>query len=177
MPTFLDTSGLSTFGIGICDRCKRKVSLTELRADGNSPGLRVCDDGCWDPIDPWRLAPRPPDRITLDHPRPDTQLFPFEPIPVYANQIGNVTQMLPTVTWSAITVYPIGASVTPQNVNDPAVILPQMQFIALNAGTSGTSVPAWPLNAGVPVVDGSVTWLCVGVALMDGITQQQPLYP
>jgi hypothetical protein len=43
----------------------------ELRADGNSPGLRVCND-CWDPLNPWRLPAIQPDAIALRFPRPDT---------------------------------------------------------------------------------------------------------
>jgi len=56
-----------------CDRCKIRMDYDKLKADGNSPGLRVCDK-CWDPIDPWRLGPRPTEDISLKHPRPDTRL-------------------------------------------------------------------------------------------------------
>lgn len=177
MPLFLDTRGRSTLGIGICGRCQVKYPLDRLGPDPNYPGLRVCDDGCRDQIDPWRLPPPPADRITLTHPRPDTQLYPFAPIPVYANQIAGTSQVLPTTTWAASTPYAQGASVTPLNVNDPAVDLPQYQFIALVAGTSGAAAPAWPRNAGVQLTDGGVTWLCIGIALLDGVTQQQPLGP
>lgn len=176
MPLFLDTRGRSTLGIGICARCSRKFPLDELSSDPNYPGLRVCSEDK-DRYDPWLLPPPPQDRITLQYPRPDTQLFPFDPIPVYSNQIPGVPEVLPTVTWSHITPYAVGASVTPLNVNDPAVDLPQPQFVALVAGTSGLTAPGWPTNAGVQVIDGSVTWLCVGIALLDGITQQQPLVP
>lgn len=176
MPLFLDTSGQSSLGIGICARCKRKFSLTELRADGNSPGLRVCSED-YDSLDPWRLPPKPADQITLQYPRPDSPLFPFAPIPAYTNQIDGISQILPTTTWAHVTAYQKGASVTPRDVNDPAVDLPQYQFVALNTATSGLNAPAWPTNAGVQVIDGGVTWLCVGIALLDGITQQQPLGP
>lgn len=59
--------------IAICDRCNFKKKYTELRADGNSPGLRVCDS-CWDPKNPWRLPAIQPDNILLKYPRPDTLL-------------------------------------------------------------------------------------------------------
>ncbi len=59
--------------IAICDRCCFKFSYETLRADGNSPGLRVCPS-CWDPKDPWRLPPIQPDAIALKYPRPDTPL-------------------------------------------------------------------------------------------------------
>jgi len=78
MPIFLDTTGKSTLGIGICGRCSRKMSLTELRQDGNIPGLYVCDAD-WDTLDPWRLAARGPDQIALRFARPDTPLTPGTP--------------------------------------------------------------------------------------------------
>lgn len=71
MTWFLNTRGNATLGIGICDRCRFKYPLDRLRADGNTPGLRVCDTGCWDSLDPYRLPPRQPDQITLRFPRPD----------------------------------------------------------------------------------------------------------
>lgn len=59
--------------IAICDRCNFKYPYQELRADGNSPGLRVCEC-CRDPKDPWRLPPTQPDAIALKFPRPDTPI-------------------------------------------------------------------------------------------------------
>lgn len=59
----------------ICDRCCFRYKYQELRPDGNTPGLRVCES-CWDPRDPWRLAPIQPDAIALQFPRPDTPLVP-----------------------------------------------------------------------------------------------------
>jgi len=79
MTRFLDTSGKSTLGIGLCARCSRKFPLGELRQDGNIPGLYVCNDD-WDTLDPWRLAARGPDQIALRFARPDTSL---EPAPVF----------------------------------------------------------------------------------------------
>ena len=170
MPLYLDTRGKSTLGIGVCARCGVKMSLTELRADGNSPGLRVCADD-WDELDPWRLPPPPTDRITLDHPRPDIPLYPFAPIPVNANQIDGISQVFPTTTWSHVTPYVAGATTTPLNPNDLTVNLPVYQFLALNNGTSGLQPPVWPTKAGVRVVDGQVTWLCLGIFLLDGAQQ------
>lgn len=69
--------------IAICDRCNFKMPYIALRADGNSPGLRVCEE-CRDPFDPWRLPPIPPDNFTLKYPRPDVSLWPIaqnSPIP------------------------------------------------------------------------------------------------
>lgn len=60
--------------IAICDRCNFKYPYQDLRADGNSPGLRVCQT-CWDPKNPWNLPPIQPDPISLKYPRPDTPLI------------------------------------------------------------------------------------------------------
>jgi hypothetical protein len=73
MSIYLDTRGLSNLGIGVCDRCSRKMSLTELMSDPNSPGLRVCKEDL-DQLDPYRLPPRQPDTITLPFVRPDTPI-------------------------------------------------------------------------------------------------------
>lgn len=75
MPLFLDTRGKTTLGIGICDRCSRKMSLDDLHVDPNSPGLRVCIEDR-DQFDPWRLPARPPDQIALRFARPDLPLTP-----------------------------------------------------------------------------------------------------
>lgn len=73
MSIYLDTRGLSTLGIGICDRCSRKMSITLLMSDPNSPGLRVCKEDL-DQLDPYRLPPRQPDTITLPFVRPDAPI-------------------------------------------------------------------------------------------------------
>lgn len=74
MPTFLDTTGLASLAIAVCDRCKTKKPYVDLRPDGNSPGLRVCGDGCWDTKDPYRLAARKTERINLRFARPDVSV-------------------------------------------------------------------------------------------------------
>lgn len=73
MPIYLNTIGQPTLGIGICDRCNRKFPLAKLMPDPNAPGLRVCAEDR-DQYDPYRLAPRPPDRIILPFYRPDVSL-------------------------------------------------------------------------------------------------------
>jgi len=83
MSIYLDTRGLSTLGIGLCDRCSRKMSLTQLMSDPNSPGLRVCREDL-DQLDPYRLPPRQSDQITLPFVRPDA--------PLYSNPDGLVTE-------------------------------------------------------------------------------------
>jgi hypothetical protein len=78
MPVFLDPTGHTNYGIGVCDRCKMKRYLDELRSDPNYPGLRVCgatiQDGCRDQFDPWRLPARQTENITLPYVRPDRGL-------------------------------------------------------------------------------------------------------
>ena len=73
MSIFIDPRGKSTFGIGICARCSRKMSLEDLESDPNYPGLYVCAEDK-DQFDPYRLAARQPERINLFHPRPDTNI-------------------------------------------------------------------------------------------------------
>ncbi len=74
MPVFLNTEGLTTLAIAVCDRCKMKRALVQLQSDPNFPGLRVCDQGCQDELDPYRQAARQTERINLRFPRPDSTL-------------------------------------------------------------------------------------------------------
>ena len=74
MPVFLDTEGLASLAIGVCDRCKMKRAFVRLGPDPNFPGLRVCDEGCRDQFDPYRLAARKTERITIRFPRPDVSV-------------------------------------------------------------------------------------------------------
>ena len=80
MSVFLDPTGNSTYGIGICARCQKKMFLHELHSDPNTPGLKVCIDDL-DDYDPYRLAPRQADRITLPFYRPDRDLTAGGPNP------------------------------------------------------------------------------------------------
>lgn len=73
MPIYIDPTGESTYGIGLCARCSRKFPLAQLRPDPNSPGLMVCDDDA-DEFDPYRLPARQTENITLPFTRPDLPL-------------------------------------------------------------------------------------------------------
>jgi len=73
MPRFLNTSGQTVLGIGICARCSKKFPLAKLQPDRNSPGLMVCEKDN-DVLDPYRLPPRQPDAIALPFTRPDIGL-------------------------------------------------------------------------------------------------------
>ena len=75
MPVFLDTEGLTSLAIAVCDRCKMKVAFVSLVSDPNFPGLRVCEArGCRDEFDPYRLPARKTERINLRFPRPDVSV-------------------------------------------------------------------------------------------------------
>ena len=74
MPIFLDTTGMSDIAIAICDRCKMKRAHAVMRNDPNFPGLRVCNEGCADQLDPYRLPARKTERITIRFPRPDVSV-------------------------------------------------------------------------------------------------------
>lgn len=74
MAIFLDTRGYSSIAIAICDRCKMKRPYSVMRNDPNFPGLRVCDQGCADQKDPYRLPARKTERIALRFPRPDLSI-------------------------------------------------------------------------------------------------------
>ena len=74
MPIFLDTRGYSDIAIAVCDRCKMKRPHAVMRNDPNFPGLRVCNRGCADQLDPYRLPARKTERITIRFPRPDANI-------------------------------------------------------------------------------------------------------
>lgn len=74
MPIFLDTLGMSDIAIAVCDRCKMKRPHAVMRPDPNFPGLQVCDQGCADQKDPYRLPARKTERINLRFPRPDVSV-------------------------------------------------------------------------------------------------------
>ncbi len=77
MSLFLDPTGRSTFGIGICMRCRMKKFLDELKRDPDT-GLRVCSE-CIDQRDPWTLPARQADNVALPFYSPDEKLDTFTP--------------------------------------------------------------------------------------------------
>jgi hypothetical protein len=74
MPMFLNTEGNASIAIFICDRCRFKRPIIEAMPDPNFPGLKVCQQGCADQKDPYRLPARKTERITLQFPRPDVSV-------------------------------------------------------------------------------------------------------
>jgi len=73
MALYLDTRGKPRLTVAICDRCHMKKALVDLRPDGDSPGLQVCDD-CRDVKDPYKLPPRRPEDISVPNPRTEEPL-------------------------------------------------------------------------------------------------------
>ena len=73
MSMFIDPTGDSTYGLAICGRCSRKMRLSELSPDPNSPGLMVCRADL-DDYDPYRLPPRAEDQLVLPFNRLDDNL-------------------------------------------------------------------------------------------------------
>lgn len=90
MGLFLNTRGLSSLAIAICDRCKMKRPYVDLGSDPNFPGLRVCDQGCKDDFDPYRLPARKTEKINLRFPRPDVSVAadPDAPSPNYGGLVN-----------------------------------------------------------------------------------------
>jgi len=74
MGIFLDTLGMSDIAIAVCDRCKMKRPHAVMQSDPNFPGLQVCDQGCKDQFDPYRLPARKTERINIRFPRPDVSV-------------------------------------------------------------------------------------------------------
>jgi hypothetical protein len=90
MPKWLDTTGMASLAIAVCDRCKMKRAFSDLSADSNFPGLRVCNQGCKDQLDPYRLPARKTERINLRFPRPDLSIAVVDNS-LITNQYGSFT--------------------------------------------------------------------------------------
>ena len=106
MPTFLDTRGNSVLSIAICDRCKMKRAKSVMRADPNFPGLQVCNEGCADQLDPYRLPARKTEKITIRFPRPDVSV---------AADDNNIVTTQNGVTGGSFIISTQGNTQTPQN--------------------------------------------------------------
>lgn len=71
MSIFQSTRGKPLIAVAICDRCRLRRPYVQLAPDRNLPGLMVCNLGCNDQRDPYRLPARKTERIDLRRPRPD----------------------------------------------------------------------------------------------------------
>lgn len=163
MPIFLNTRGNPSLGIGICARCSEKYPLHELHSDPNYPGLKVCTDDL-DAFDPYRLPAREADNLVLPFTRPDVAIDSPGPSPnLVADPLEGITAVGFRTTWQPNTPYLRSASVTPQDINNQNVNLPQNWFVCLTAGTSGAAPPNWPTSPGVMVTDGTAVWINYGI--------------
>ena len=70
---FLNTTGNPTLGVGICDRCRRKLPINELKPDRDNPALLVCASDN-DELDRYKLPPRQPESLALRNIRPDVDI-------------------------------------------------------------------------------------------------------
>lgn len=61
-----------------------------MRSDPNFPGLRVCDQGCADQKDPYRLPARKTERIALRFPRPDLSVAALNNNLITTGNAGNI---------------------------------------------------------------------------------------
>jgi hypothetical protein len=162
VPRFIDTRGQTKIAIAICARCSQKYPYSELMPDPNYPGLYVCKDDL-DDLDPYRLPARETENITLDHPRPDVALTDTQPTPLFGTQqldpvvngvhlaASPITALGPVRVWQPRTHYSRGDTVTPQNIDDQNVDLPQRWFVCLKDRISGDTPPNWPDLTGVIV--------------------------
>lgn len=74
-----------------------------------------------------------------------------------------ISEVGPVAPWHPDTPYLQSSSVTPQDINDPEVTLPQNWFVCLVGGRSGATPPDWPASPGVTVQDGEVLWFGYGI--------------
>lgn len=72
MSMFLPPKKTAPLAVAICARCNFKVYYTDLKQDPNTK-MWVCGE-CLDKLDPYKLPPRKTEDISLQHPRPDTEL-------------------------------------------------------------------------------------------------------
>lgn len=72
MSIYLPIRTKGSAAISVCPRCQRKMHYDDLVQDPNNK-IWVCEE-CCDVLDPWRLPARATEDISLQHPRPDTDL-------------------------------------------------------------------------------------------------------
>lgn len=103
MAKWLDTQGNSVLSIAICDRCKMKRAYSDIGQDRNLPGLRVCNEGCNDERDPWRLPARPTEKITIRFPRPDADIAQYDDALTTDPNIVNDPNQAPNINPTPVT--------------------------------------------------------------------------
>lgn len=71
MSIFGVNRGKTNIANGICDRCRLRMANADMVEDKDKPGIWGHPE-CMDGIDPWKLPPRQPEDVTVQHPRRDT---------------------------------------------------------------------------------------------------------
>ena len=117
MAKWLDTRGNSVLSIAICDRCKMKRAYSDIGQDRNLPGLRVCNEGCNDERDPWRLPARPTEKITIRFPRPDADIAQYDDALTTDPNIVNDPNQAPNINPTPVTEGEYG--IAPETSEDP----------------------------------------------------------
>jgi hypothetical protein len=117
MAKWLDTQGNSVLSIAICDRCKMKRAYSDIGQDRNLPGLRVCNEGCNDERDPWRLPARPTEKITIRFPRPDADIAQYDDALTTDPNIVNDPNQAPNINPTPVTEGEYG--IAPETSQDP----------------------------------------------------------
>jgi hypothetical protein len=83
-----------------------KRAKSVMRADPNFPGLQVCDQGCADQLDPYRLPARKTEKITIRFPRPDVSV---------AADDNNIVTTQNGITGGSFIISTQGNTQTPEN--------------------------------------------------------------
>ena len=117
MAKWLDTYGNSVLSIAIFDRCKMKRAYSDIGQDRNLPGLRVCNEGCNDERDPWRLPARPTEKITIRFPRPDADIAQYDDALTTDPNIVNDPNQAPNLNPTPVTEGEYG--IAPETSQDP----------------------------------------------------------
>ena len=101
MSIWLNTRGNTVLSIAICDRCKMKRAYDDIGNDRNIPGLRVCNYGCNDERDPYRLPARQPEKISIRFPRPDADVAANQDSLMTDPNVANDVKQDPTLPSTA----------------------------------------------------------------------------
>jgi len=89
----------------------------------------------------------------------------------FANAMTSVSEVAAVngdgaAAWAATTAYSLNAYRQPTVANT-------FYYKATTAGTSAASEPTWPVTVGATVVDGSVTWTCMGHIILTAGTDYE----
>jgi hypothetical protein len=78
-----------------------KRAYDNIGNDRNIPGLRVCNYGCNDERDPYRLPARQPEKISIRFPRPDADIAANQDSLMTDPNVANNVKQDPTLPSTA----------------------------------------------------------------------------